>query len=69
MTMSAIPKEGTIERIVLDKLQEAGEEGVTHFDFVDPAISEERLAQAIENLKNGMFEAEDDEDHDERCCQ
>ena len=60
--MSAIPKQGTGERMVLDKLEEAGEEGITHFDFTDPPISEGRLAQAVENLKNGMFEAEDEVD-------
>ncbi|MFS2027118.1 hypothetical protein [Massilia sp. CT11-137] len=56
--MNEMPKKGTIERIVLDKLLEAGDQGVTHFDFYPP-ISEAQLAQAIENLKNGAFEVED----------
>lgn len=60
--MSSKPKVGTIERIVLDKLQEAGAEGITHFDFTDPPISETRLAEVIENLKNGMFEREEGSD-------
>jgi hypothetical protein len=59
--MSAIPKKGTIERMVLEKLEEAGENGITHFDFTDPPISAERLAEVIENLRNCMFEAEDDD--------
>ena len=57
--MSLKPKKGTIERIVLDKLREAGTKGVTHFDFTDPPISESRLAEAIANLQNGMYESEE----------
>ena len=56
-----IPKEGTIERIVLEKLVEKGEEGVTIFDFPDnPKITEESLEQAVNNLRSNMFESETD---------
>jgi hypothetical protein len=60
--MNALPKKGTIERAVLEKLSESGDEGVTFLDFTDPPISEAQLEDAIENLRTGMFEREGDDD-------
>lgn len=54
------PKEGTIERIVLDKLLDS-EDGCTYLDF-DPAlgITEEVMDDIIERLAHGIYESEDD---------
>jgi hypothetical protein len=59
----AFPKVGSLESIVLARLFKAGAKGVTHLDFADhPELSDpDKLAQVIENLKNGMFESDDDE--------
>jgi len=58
--MPLIPKEGTIERIVLDKLIE-NEGGITYLDFPEHLnITEELLEQAVTNLQTGIFESEDD---------
>jgi hypothetical protein len=55
-----IPKRGSLERIVLGKLQEQEGAGVTHLDFIGTSVTEENLPGIIENLKTGMFEAEND---------
>ena len=54
-----IPKEGTLERLVLDKLIDS-ETGVTYLDFVGTGITEDNIDQLIQNLRHGMFEDEDD---------
>lgn len=59
--MPKLPKQGTIERIVLDKLMDAGDDGITYLDFTDPPISEERLTEVIVNLQSGMFDMEESE--------
>ncbi len=59
-TRPLFPKIGTPESIVLSKLIQNGDKGVTVFDFVQHDWSEEYLHQIIENLKNGMFESEED---------
>jgi len=63
--MGLIPKVGTLERKMLDKLVEkfdAGEPGVTYFDFTpDEGITEENIDLVVQNLRNGIFESEDDD--------
>ncbi len=56
------PKEGTIERIVLDKLLDS-EDGCTYLDF-DPAlgITEDVMDEIIERLAHGIYESEDDDE-------
>lgn len=54
-----IPKEGTLERVMLEKMV-SQKEGVTFFDFVGTGITEENIDQIAQNLRNGMFEAEND---------
>ena len=57
-----IPKDGTLERIVLDKLAIAAQQntGVTYLDFVGTGITEDNIEQIIKNLRTGMYEAEND---------
>lgn len=57
-----IPKLGTIERIVLDKLL-VSTDGVSFFDF-DPVlgITDEILAEVVERLRHGIFESEFDDE-------
>lgn len=43
---------------MLDKMMEIG--GVTFLDFVGTGITEENIDQIAQNLRNGMFEAEND---------
>ncbi len=52
-----IPKEGTLERLLLEK---AIDGPVTYLDFVGTGITEENIDQIVQNLRNGMFEAEND---------
>lgn len=54
------PKQGTIERIVLDKLL-SNEDGFTYLDF-DPAlgITEAIMDDIVERLTHGIYESEDD---------
>ena len=56
--MRLMPKKGTLERIMLDRLLTG--EGVTYLDFIGTGITEENIEQIVENLRNGMFEAEND---------
>ena len=60
-----IPKIGTLERVILEKLVEKmdlpyPENGVTFMDFIETGITEENIDQIINNLRNGMFDAEND---------
>ena len=55
-----IPKERTLERLVLDKLIDS-ETGVTYMDFVGTGITEDNIDQIVQNLRHGMFESEDDD--------
>lgn len=57
--MSSLPKMGTIERVILDKLM-SSPNGATYLDF-DPAlgITEEVMESAIQRLQFGVFESED----------
>jgi hypothetical protein len=55
-----IPKAGTLERVMLDKLMES-ENGVSFLDFVGTGITEDNIDQIAENLRHGMYESEDDD--------
>lgn len=60
-----IPKEGTLERLFLETIADAdanGQRGVTFLDFVGTGITEENIDQVVQNLRNGMFEAENDDE-------
>lgn len=54
-----IPAEGTLERIVFDKLVES-ETGVTYLDFIGTGVTLENIDQIVQNLRNGMYVSEDD---------
>ena len=56
----AIPKKGTLERILFDKIEENGGEGVTCYDLRGTGIDESNIDEVIENIKSGKFEPEDD---------
>jgi hypothetical protein len=53
-----IPKDGTLERIVLDKLKIG--DPVSYLDFIGTGITDENIDQVINNLRNNMFIAEND---------
>jgi hypothetical protein len=55
-----IPKAGTLERLMLDKMLES-DDGVTFLDFVGTGITEENIDQIAQNLRNGMYESEFDD--------
>ena len=48
----AIPKKGTLERILFDKIEENGGEGVTCYDLRDTGIDEGNIDEVIENIKS-----------------
>jgi hypothetical protein len=54
-----IPKIGTLERLLFDKLI-TSESGVTFLDFVGTGITEENIGQIIQNLQHGMYDSEMD---------
>lgn len=53
-----MPKKGTLERVMLDKMMTGAH--VSYLDFVGTGITEENIDQIAQNLRNGMFEAEND---------
>ena len=55
-----IPKKGTLERVMMDKLMES-ENGCTFLDFVGTGITEENIEQVANNLRYGMYESEFDD--------
>lgn len=55
-----MPKQGTLERIMLDKMANSTN-GVTYLDFVGTGITEENIEQVAQNLENGMYAAENDD--------
>ena len=58
-----MPAEGTLERIFFNALLNAEEEsGVTFLDLVGTGITEDNIDQIAQNLRNGMFVAENDGD-------
>jgi hypothetical protein len=54
-----IPKKGTLERLLLDKLL-VSNGGVSFLDFVGSGITEDNIEQVAKNLRNGMYESEYD---------
>lgn len=55
------PVKGSLERLVLERLVDAGAKGVTYLDFApDSGVTEENLDQIVDNLQNNMFVAEQD---------
>lgn len=56
-----MPAIGTLERVLFDALLES-EEGVTFLDLVGTGITEENIDQVAQNLRNGMFIAENDDE-------
>jgi hypothetical protein len=55
-----LPKQGTLERVFLEKLLE-NKEGVTFLDLVGTGITEENIEQIANNLRHGMYESEGDD--------
>ncbi len=58
--MPSMPKHGTAERLMLDKMVELHPRGVTFLDFVGTGINEDNIDQVAQNLRNAMYEAEND---------
>lgn len=57
------PKAGTIERIVLDALIAAGPAGLNYLEFPpELGLTPDSLDAVIVRLRNGIYEAESDED-------
>ena len=54
-----IPREGTLERVMLEKMA-SQDAGVSFLDFVGTGITEENIDQIAQNLRSGMYEAEND---------
>lgn len=54
-----MPKKGTLERVLVDAML-ASKEGVTFLDLAGTGITETNIEQVAQNLRNGMFEAEND---------
>lgn len=61
--MPGMPKQGTLERVFIERLIEASDrgEGVTFLDFVGTGITEDNIDQIAQNLRTGMYESEDDD--------
>lgn len=55
-----MPKVGTLERIMVDKMIECDPVGVSYLDLVGTGITEDNIDQIVQNLRNGMFDAEND---------
>lgn len=56
------PIQGTLERLLMDKLLENGDKGVTYLDFVGTGITEENIDALICNLRTGMYISETDDE-------
>ena len=56
---ASMPKIGTLERVMIDKML-SQTEVVTFLDFVGTGITEDNIDQIVQNLRNGMYESEDD---------
>lgn len=54
-----MPAAGTLERVLLEAMLK-NEKGVTFFDLEGTGITEENIDQIANNLRNGMFIAEND---------
>lgn len=56
----SLPKEGSIERVVLDALYHS-KTGMSYLDFPpELGMTDELLAEVVERLRHGIYEAEDD---------
>ena len=55
-----VPKVGSLERLMVEKMLEKPE-GVTFFDFEGTGITEDNIDQIVQNLRTGMYEAENDD--------
>lgn len=63
MDRFSMPAEGTLERVFLEALLDCKPGcGVTYLDLVGTGITEENIDQIAENLRNGMFVAENDDE-------
>ncbi len=61
MNNHIFPKKGSLERVMLDAMISAGPGGsVSFMDFIGTGITEENIDQIANNLRTGMFEAEND---------
>lgn len=56
-----IPKLGTLERLMLEKLYDSPN-GVTYLDFVGTGITAENIDQIAQNLRTGVYVAENDDE-------
>ena len=56
-----MPKEGTLERVMLNAMLDS-KKGVSFLDFVGTGITEDNIDQVAQNLRNGMFDAENDDE-------
>lgn len=54
-----MPANGTLERVLLEAMMK-NEKGVTFFDLDGTGIAEANIDQIANNLRNGMFIAEND---------
>ena len=58
-----MPATGTLERVMLDAMLKCHDgEGVTFLDFVGTGITEGNIDQVAQNLRSGMFIAENDDE-------
>jgi hypothetical protein len=55
-----MPKRGTLERVMIEKMIELDPVGVTFLDFVGTGITEDNIDQIAQNLRYAMYESEDD---------
>lgn len=56
-----MPAQGTLERVLFDALL-ASEAGVSFLDLVGTGVTEENIDQLAQNLRTGMFIAENDDE-------
>jgi hypothetical protein len=59
LAMFLMPRLGTLERVMIDKMI-SQDEGVTFLDFFGTGITEDNIDQVAKNLRYGMYQAEDD---------
>ena len=59
MNRLLMPAVGTLERVLFDAMLYS-ETGVTFLDLVGTGITEENIDQVAQNIRNGMFIAEND---------
>jgi hypothetical protein len=57
-----MPKKGSLERIVLEKLMDNKKGGVSYYDFVGIGIKEQNIEKIIDNLRYGMYESDNDDE-------